>query len=182
MLSVKDLFRSQRFAFSLLELMIVIFIISFAYLLIFSSMKKAQEKPKALQVSNLRSLLLSGELRYSDSEFFCIDKSKSCYIYKDGETDKYEEDIALGDLSVYYLDDEESLQEFDFGRYHDRRVSLRFKTYHNGSSSQMIIKSREGIYYLPSFFGKSTKVDSLDKGKEMWIANKERLEDSGEYY
>jgi len=171
-----------RRAFSLLELLIVILIISFAYVLVFSSMRTTQEEPKALQISNIKSTLAKEGYSHKDIELFCIAKSSSCYIYQDGDNSKYDGDIALGDLSAYRLDERNDIQKIDFGRIDDHRVSLRFKLYHNGSSSQLILKNTTGFYYLPPFFDKPTKVDSLESAKKLWLANREYLEDSGEYY
>jgi len=172
----------HRRAFSLLELLIVILIISFAYMLVFSSMKTAQEKPKALQISNIKSTLSKQGYDHIDMELFCIAKSNSCYIYQDGDTSKYESDISLGDLSVYRLDEHNDLKKIDFGRIDDHHVSLRFRLYHNGSSSQLILQNAKGVYYLPPFFDKPSKVDSVESAKELWLANREYLRDTGEYY
>lgn len=172
----------QRSAFSLLELLIVILIISFAYLLVFTSMREKSDKPKTLEVANLRATLLNKELHYRNGEFFCIEKSQNCYLYKNGTTTRYKGKIALSALEVYFVDSEGGLSEFEFGRYQGDRISLRFKTYKNGSSSEMIIKNKTGIYYLPAFFGKTQRVNSLEKAKELWLANNKSLEDSSEYY
>jgi len=115
-------------------------------------------------------------------ELFCIEKPQSCYIYRDGDTKKYKDDIALGNLTVYSLDSYGSLKKIDFGRYHDHKVSLRFKIYHNGSSSQMIIQNSTAIYYLPALFGKVTEVKSLDEAKKLWLADIDIVKDRGGYY
>lgn len=145
-------------------------------------MRQKLDKPKVLEVTNLRSTLLNKELHYTNGEFFCMEKSQNCYIYKNGATTRYEGKLSLSALEVYFVDSEGGLSEFEFGRYQGERISLRFKTYKNGSSSKMIIKNRTGIYYLPSFFGKRQRVDSLEKAKELWLANNKSLEDSSEYY
>ncbi len=172
----------DRRAFSLLELLIVIVIISFAYMLVFASMKTKQEKPKPLQISNIKSTLTQQGYDHTDMELFCIAKSNRCYIYQDGENKKYKEDVSLGDLTAYRLDRRNDLQKIDFGRIDDHHVSLRFSMYHNGSSSQLILQNNTGIYYLPPFFGTPTKVDSVDSARDLWLKNRELLKDAGEYY
>lgn len=171
-----------RLGFSLLELMIVIAIISLAYLLVFSTMKKSIEKPKALQISNIKSILKEQGMEYEEVEIFCIQKSESCYLYRDSETSKYEEEVALGDVTAYHMDEYDELKEIDFGRFQDYPVSLRFKLHHNGSSSQLVVKNKSGIYYLPAMFGSPSRVESLEDAKKLWMANREQLSDSGEYY
>jgi len=145
-------------------------------------MKKSQSKPKPLQITNIKSSIVREAEGYSDVELFCLEKSKNCYIYRDGETKKYKEDIALDNLSIYILDSYSTLKKVDFGRFKDRKVSIRFKLYHNGSSSHMIVKDPTGVYYLPTFFGKATKVKSLDEAKELWLADIDIVKDRGAYY
>ncbi len=172
----------RRQAFSLLELMIVILIMSFSYMLVFSSMRHEQSKPKALNMKNLKENLARQGLLYSNAELFCLDRCKQCYLYKDGETIEYEEDLALGDLTVYQIDGDDKLTKIDFGRYQDHPVCLRFSLYRNGSSSQLVVENKTGIYYLPALFAKVVKTDSLEEAEKLWLKNTHILADSGEFY
>jgi prepilin-type N-terminal cleavage/methylation domain-containing protein len=174
--------KKYRQAFSLLELLIVIAIISFSYMLVFSSMKQTQNKPKALGIENLKSTLSEQGLLHTDSELFCLDKCKKCYLYQNGETTAYEGDLALNDLTVYRMNKSEKLEKVDFDRYQDHPVCLRFALHHNGSSSQMVIRDKNGIYYLPALFGKTTKTASLEEAETLWLNNTDLLTDSGEFY
>ncbi len=157
-------------------------VISFSYLLVFSSMQKTQEKSKALQITNLKSTLKEQNLILSDSELFCLDRCQKCYLYQDGESTLYDGDLAFGDLTVYDMKSDGNLKKVDFGRFQDNAVCLRFKFYHNGSSSQMVVKNSKGIYYLSSFFAEPVEVDSLDSAEALWVEHADKLEDSGEYY
>jgi prepilin-type N-terminal cleavage/methylation domain-containing protein len=177
-----DLRSRNRSAFSLLELMIVIIIISLVYALTFSAMRKSQKEPKALQVSNMKSILLEQNLSHTESEFFCLDKCSRCYLYQDGETTEYGGKVTLGDLTVYTIDRSDKLEKVDFGRYHDHRVCLRFKLHYNGSSSQMVIQNKSGIYYLPALFGETVKADSLEEAEKLWLEYADLLKDRGAYY
>jgi len=169
-------------AFSLLELLIVIVIISLAYMLVFSSMQKSESKPKALGIENLKSALSEQGLLHTDSELFCLDKCQKCYLYQNDEMSEYEGDLALKDITVYRMQGDEKLEKVDFGRYQDHPVCLRFALHHNGSSSQMVVRDKTGIYYLPSFFSKSTKVASLEEAETLWLKYTDLLADSGEFY
>jgi len=173
---------TYRRAFSLLELLIVIVILSLSYMLVFSSMQQAQSKPKAVGVENLKSTLGEQGLLHTESELFCLDKCQKCYLYQDGETTAYEGDLALGDLTVYRLGRDERLEKVDFGRYQDHPVCLRFAFHHNGSSSQMVIRDKSGIYYLPALFGKTKKTASLEEAETLWLEYSDLLTDSGEFY
>ena len=169
-------------AFSLLELMIVIIIISLVYALTFASMQKSQKEPKALQAKNLKSTLLEQGLGHAEGEFFCLDKCAQCFLYQNGETTEYGGKLALGDLTVYRMERNGKLEKVDFGRYRDHPVCLRFKLHHNGSSTQMVIQNKSGIYYLPALFGETTQTDSLEEAERLWQKYTSLLEDSGEYY
>jgi prepilin-type N-terminal cleavage/methylation domain-containing protein len=169
-------------AFSLIELMIVILIISLSYVLVFSTYKKSAEKPKSLTPLTLKSTLLDQGFFHTDSEFFCLDKCRSCYLYQDGETHSYEGETAFGDIKVYALDRNDNPYQIDFGRYQDHPVCLRFTLHHNGSSSQMLIESKGKFYFLPAFFGEAVEVESLDKAKELWLQYTPLLANSGDYY
>lgn len=171
-----------RNAFSLLELMIVIIVISLVYALTFSTMRKKQKEPPALQASNLRSLLRDQNLSHTESEFFCLDKCSSCYLYRDGETTEYEGKLALGPLTVYTMGRNDKLQKRQFGRYHDRPVCLRFRLHSNGSNSRMVIRDRRGIYYLPALFGESREAGTLEEAGTLWLKYAKLPEDRGAYY
>ncbi|MEA3417780.1 MAG: type II secretion system protein [Campylobacterota bacterium] len=172
----------SRPAFSLLELMIVILIISLSYVLVFSTYKKSAKKPKSLTPMTLKSTLLDQGLFHTDSEFFCLDKCQSCYLYQDDETGSYEGEVAFGDIKAYTLDQNDNLYQIDFGRYQDHPVCLRFGLHHNGSSSQMVIESKGKFYFLPAFFGEAVEVESLAKAKELWLQHTPLLANNGDYY
>ena len=174
--------KTHHHAFSLLELLVVIAIISLSYMLVFSSMQRTQSKPKALGVENLKSILGEQGLLHTDSELFCLDKCQKCYLYQNGETTEYEGDLALDDLTAYRMDKDERLEKVDFGRYKDHPVCLRFILHHNGSSSQMVIRNRTGIYYLPALFGETIKTASLEEAERLWLKYTDLLTDSGEFY
>ncbi len=182
MLPEKHHLTSSRQGFSLLELIIVILIMSLAYMLVFGSMQKAEDKPKTLRIENLKKILSEQGLFYTDSELFCLDKCQKCYLYADGETSDYEGDLALGSLTAYKIEDDDKLHKIDFGRYHDHRVCLRFSLYHNGSSSQIVIQNKTGIYYLPSLFGETLKVTSMEEAEELWLKDTDLLTDNGAFY
>ena len=176
------LWQMHRQAFSLLELLIVIAIISFSYMLVFSSMQRTQSKPKALRIENLKLTLGEQGLLHTDSELFCLDKCQKCYLYQNGETTAYEGDLALGDLTVYIMGRDDRLEKVDFGRYQDHPVCLRFALHHNGSSSQMVIRDTTGIYYLSALFGKTIKTASLEEAEALWLKYTDLLADNGEFY
>jgi len=182
MRSGRRLWYEGRSAFSLLELMIVIILISLVYALVFASMQKKQKEPEAMRIENLKSTLLKQGLSHTKAEFFCLDKCQKCYLYQNQETTEYEGKLALGSLTVYHMGSDGKLEKLDFGRYQDHPVCLRFKLYHNSSSSQMVIQNKTGIYYLPALFGKPVKTASIEEAETLWLKRRDLLGDSGGYH
>ncbi len=172
----------KRGAFSLLELIIVVLILSLVSALLFTSMQKSSAKPKMLTPKNIKEVLAQSDLLHSEGELFCVDACRKCSLYRDGKTTKYEGDIALGEIEAYRLDKEEKLSKVDFGRYDDQPVCLRFAFHPNGSTSQIVIQNKTNTYYIPSFFGDVIQFRSLEEAEEYWVAQRESLKDQGDYY
>jgi prepilin-type N-terminal cleavage/methylation domain-containing protein len=174
-----------RRAFTLIELIIVILIISLVGFMVFAEVKKQEEKADKVTPLTLRSTLKKSFGEYhEDIEFFCIQKSKDCYVARGSEILPYEGLINLGDeVEVYMLDRHDQMVKIDeFGRIKDEKITFRYHLYANGSTTKMVISNSEGIYFLPSYFGKSQQVESLDDAKELWVDPAYDLTDSGNYY
>ena len=171
-------------AFTLLELIVVIFIISIVSAMVFSNLQHKEEKIKVLDPSTLPFEFRKAFKGQGDVELFCINKCQECYVIKEGNISPYKGDIDLGkEIEIYLLDnDNRFVQIDDFGRIKDEKVCLRYHLYSNGSTTQMLIKNSDGIYYLPSFFGKAQKVKEMDEAKELWIKETYDLKDSGSFY
>ena len=170
--------------FSLMELLVVIIIISLVYFLGFSGIDKYTPKAKALTPLNLKSSILKSELFQGKATLLCINKCRSCYLRKDINTpfEAYEEGIDLKDIEAYTLDERDSLQRMDYGRYQDEKICLMLNFYPNGSSTQIILKNEDAVYFLPAFFDEPQKLDSLADAKELWIENSQFISNSGDFY
>ncbi|RRS31376.1 MAG: hypothetical protein P794_04140 [Epsilonproteobacteria bacterium (ex Lamellibrachia satsuma)] len=170
--------------FSLIELLIVILIVSIVYFLGFSGLEKSDNKPKALTPLNLKSTIVKSDLFYGEATLMCTDKCRSCYLRK-GINDpfkSYEHGIDLKDTEVYTLDQQESLLRLEYGRYKDHKICLVLDFYRNGSSTQIILKNENGVYFLPAYFGEPKKVDSLEDARDLWLKNSDLVSNSGDFY
>jgi len=158
-------------AFTLLELMVVIFIMSIVTAMVFSTLKRKEEKIEVLDPTTLPAELRKAFKGQGDIELFCINKCQECYVMKGSELSPYEGEINFGhEVEVHLLDEDNHFVQIDnFGRIKDKKVCLRYHLYANGSTTQMVIKNSDGIYYLPSFFGKAQKVAEMD---EAWMRPK----------
>ncbi len=174
----------RRKAFSLIELLIVILIISLVYFLGFSNIEKSGNAPKALTALNLKSTIVKSDIFQGEGSLICIDKCRSCYLRKDINSPfkAYENRIDLENIEAYTLDARDSLQKIEYGRYQDEKICLTLQFYRNGSSTQIILKQDNDIYFLPAFFGDAQKVASLEDAKELWLENDRLLSNKGDFY
>jgi prepilin-type N-terminal cleavage/methylation domain-containing protein len=170
--------------FSFIELLIVIVIISIVYFLGFSGIEKSSDKVKALTLLNLKSSILKSELFQGEATLLCINKCSSCYMRKDINSpfESYEHGIDLKNVEVYTLDASDSLQHIDYGRYQDKKICLMLNFYTNGSSTQLILKNQEAVYFLPAFFGEPQKLNTLEEAKELWLKNNQLVANRGDFY
>ena len=173
-----------RRGFSLLELIIVVFLISLVYFLVFSSLQKAESKPKALTPLNLKSTLAKADLLSGHTTLLCVDKCRLCYLRHGIHSDfqAYNSTIDLTETQAYTLDEQDNLLRLEYGRYNDKKICLIVDFYPNGSSTQIILKNRSGVYFLPAFFGKPEKTDSIEDAKELWLKNSQLLSNLGDFY
>ncbi len=165
-------------AFSLIELLIVIAIISLFGFLAFSTLKTSAQKQVIYKISNLKKLFKSTEHK----ELICIDKCKKCYARDEGSEKLSEIKSDISPLKAYIVDKDDNPRKIDFGKYDDHHICLRFIHYSNGSSSQLIVESNGKFFYLPSFFGKTESFDSLDEATKEWTKDSRLLTDQGNYY
>jgi len=174
----------RRSGFSLLELIVVVLIVSLLGFLVFSSAIKQQQKEEVLDPSTLQKTFKKSFEGQGDVELFCIKKCKECYVLQDQKITAYESGIQFGkNVEISVLDEDNHIVQLDeLGRLKDKKICLRYHLYPNGSTTQMIISNDKGIYYLPSFFGKTKKVADMEEAKELWIKEEYDLRDSGSFY
>jgi len=170
--------------FSLIELLIVILIISLVYFLGFSNIEKQDNTPKALTPVNLKSTIMKSEFFQGEATLLCIDECRSCYMRKDinAPFEAYENSVDLNGVEAYSLDKDDNLLHLEYGRYQDQKVCLVLHFYPNGSSTQVILKQNEAVYFLPAFFDEPQKMDSLAEAKTLWLENSQLVDNSGDFY
>ena len=175
---------TRRKGFSLLELIVVVLIVSLIGFLVFSTAVKQQQKVKVLDPTTLPSTFRESFKGQGDVELFCIKKCEECYVMQGGNISPYDGGISFGkELEVHLLDDDNRFVEIDdLGRIKDKKVCLRYHLYPNGSTTQMVIVNKRGIYFLPSYFGKATQVADMEEAKELWVKEDYALRDSGSFY
>ncbi len=170
--------------FSLLELLIVILIVSMVYVLGFRGLEVDEKKPKALTPLNLKANIMSSELFRGAGTLLCVNQCRSCYFRSDISSpfEEYTSPIDLTNVQAYTLDRYDALIPIEYGRYQDQKICLIMDFFKNGSSTQLILKSEEGSYFLPAFFGEPQRFSTPEEAKEYWLDNTALASDSGAFY
>ncbi len=171
-------------AFTLIELLIVILIVSIVYYLGFSGFEITKPKPKALTPLNLKSVIRQTDAFSGHATLLCVEGCKKCYLRRDINEpfQPYSNAIDLTGTVAYGLDNDDHLAPVEYGRYKDMQICLVMDFYDNGSSTQIILKQDEKVYFLPAFFGDPKAFEALEDAKAYWLRYTRLLSDSGDYY
>lgn len=170
--------------FTLIELLIVILIISLVYYFGFSGFSTAKNQPKALTPQNLKSTIPRTKLFSGHATLLCVDKCTKCYLRQDINSvfQPYSNSIDLTGTTAYTVNNDDDIEEIEYGRFNDLPICLVIDFYDNGSSTPIILKQDEKVYFLPSFFGEAKTFSSLEDAKEYWLRNSKKVADKGDYY
>jgi prepilin-type N-terminal cleavage/methylation domain-containing protein len=171
-------------AFTLIELLIVILIVSLIYYFGFSGFDISKPKPRALTPLNLTSTIQNAEWFNGHATLLCVNHCKTCYLRRDirAKFQPYKNPIDLAGVVPYTIDERDDLQEIEYGRYDDQPICLVMDFYDNGSATQIILKQRTYAYFLPAFFGKPKRFDAIEDAKAYWLRYDQMLSDRGDYY
>lgn len=174
----------MRYAFTLIELLIVVLIVSLVYFFGFSGAELGKPVPKALTPLNLKPSIRNTDLFQGHATLLCTDKCSKCYLRRD-LNDKYRPYSNRIDLTgsvAYALSRDDHLEKIEYGRFRDEPICLVIDFYDNGSSTPIVLKQQDKVYFLPSFFGEPKSFDSLSDAETYWLNNTQLVSDNGEYY
>jgi prepilin-type N-terminal cleavage/methylation domain-containing protein len=174
----------QRDGFSLIELIIVIFLMLLIYSLVFTYYQKKESGPQPLSPVNLKKVLRKTIPSGKYATFICTRSCEACYL-RTGATNSfthYDEEISLKKTEAYVMDQDESLSLQESGKFKGDDICLKIDFYPNGSSTQIVLKTPQNIYFLPAYFGNTQKVDTLEEAQELWLKNDTMASDRGDYY
>ena len=181
---IRSLMQQRRSGFSLIELLLVIFIISIVYFLGFSTMEKPSEKKKALSPLTLKRTIMQKASSTELGTLICLAPCKSCFFRPrlSAPFKPYEGNVDLAELEAYTIDSEENLQQLEFGRYDDKKLCLRLNFYPNGSTTPIILKTKKGVFFLPAYFGEPQQTETIEEAQDLWLAHAHDLDHEGEFY
>jgi len=173
-----------RKGFSLIELLLVIFIISLVYFLGFDVLGSPKKRSIPLTPETLKTEIVRSNLFQGSGTLLCTDACTKCYFRKDISSDfkPYEGKIALKGTKVYTLNRDRSLDKIEYGRYRDQKICLLMDFYPNGSTTKLVLETPKGIFLIPSYLGEVQKFTSLDEAQEAWLGTSQAISRGGEFY
>jgi prepilin-type N-terminal cleavage/methylation domain-containing protein len=170
--------KGKKNAFTLLELLIVIVLMSVVAITIVSSIPR-KSAVGSLGIADIGTI--ADRLHVPAGELVCYDDCKKCLLRIPGQKDrpaKWKASVK-GAYTVNRYGEE---RKIDFGRIGDREICLRFRYGENGSTSRMIIATDSGFYYVPSYFGEARKFPTLRKAVKFWRENTEKMTRRENFY
>jgi len=169
-------------AFTLLELLIVIFIVSLVYILGFeaysynSKPKKAVDTPLALK----DDIRMRFGLR--DGTLICTDACRHCQ-FRSLDGSYTDTNISLKSKPVVYVPNRNfSYEEAVFGRIDDKRICLQIEFYRSGGTSPLIIEYQNNFYALPSLLQPSKTFSSFSEAEHYMNEAEKLMHQEGNYY
>lgn len=161
----------SRYAFSLIELLIVILIIGVVYTMAITSFAKAGEQSLHISLVNLREYLQS--LQHEKSvKFLCLDDCSSCDIIVDGEIDEtlkgsFDKFIDSS-IKVYRYDSYQGVAEITNEVYFNSEdveedVCFSYTVDVRGIGEQVFVEFNKKVYDYSSYFGETPIFDSVEE-------------------
>lgn len=171
-------------AFTLVELIIVIVLISSTYYLVFSSNNfSIQEQSEKVSLENLKEFLMKTFNFEKELSFSCIENDFTCYVKADGKLIK---DIRIENFfkftpTVYEYQEEEKRVEFEEIKIDDinYNVIFEFKINSDFKTNEFIVDTQDNkIYVFNSIFNKAKLYTSLNEAFEVFRTNKFEVKDA----
>ena len=157
-------------AFSLIELLIVIVIIGSIYALAINNFNKLNDNIKNLNISNLKTYLLS--LPYKDSaKLLCIDNCLDCSLYIDHKKVKKIDNFLTNNIKKYRYDYNYGYTEVKNDTFFNKDdveedVCFSFDVDKYGAGEQVLVEYNDKFYDFSGYFRDVTVYTSLDEATD----------------
>ncbi len=176
--------QTSKRGFSLLELLLVIFIISLVYYLGFEALGKPEKKPPLLSPKNLTLSIRHAPFFHGKGTLICTDRCTQCYFRESIASPfrQYRGETDLKGTVAYWIDADRTVHLLDYGHYQNKKVCLKIDFFANGSNTPVILKQNNKVYYIPSYFGPVKTFVSLAEAKNYRLRTALPIERQGDFY
>ncbi|MBU0631592.1 type II secretion system GspH family protein [bacterium] len=156
----------MRKAFSLIELLIVVFIIGVVYTLVITNFHKKKSDEKSLNLSNLQEQMRS--LKYEKSaRFLCLDDCSECEMIADGKKVATYENFLDKSVKIYRFDEARGMQEIENDVFFNEngiqeRVCFSYTMDKSGVGDQVLVAFRNRVYDFSDYLNGTKTYISLE--------------------
>jgi len=171
-------------AFTLIELIIVIVIVSATYFLVFSTNSfNTQNNNKKISLENLKQTLFD-KYDFSQSlEFICIDSTFDCYLKVDGviSDKKLVSNFFTNKPEIYEYEAIETIKEFDSIKINDVDYDVVFRFIINSDykTNEFILDTlKNKVYIFNSIYEKPLVFEELSNAFEIFNKNIVEVKDA----
>jgi prepilin-type N-terminal cleavage/methylation domain-containing protein len=177
-------FKRVRKAFTLIELIIVIILISISYYLIFSSSNfKIENENNNVSLKNIKKYLIKNFEFENELSIVCIDENLVCYIKIDGIVN---EDIKIENLfqnkpNVYEYKKEEEIIDYESIDIDNisQDVFFELKINNDYKTNELVVDTiNEKVYLFNSIFNEVKIYSSLQEVFETFNTNQLEVQDA----
>ncbi len=171
-------------AFTLVELMLVVILISVVYALMISTDTfKVNIAKDNFSLQNIRSFLLDNYTFNDEVSFVCVEEDYICYVSVDGQIDSKMkiENVFKSTPDVYEYNQKREKVDFVPIRIDDSEYSVifEFKINNDFKSKDYILDTLEDrVYVFNSIFSKAKIFESLSEAFEIFEKNSIEVRDA----
>lgn len=153
--------------FTLIELVVVVFIIGLIYGVAVNSIDRTKEGPEAVRLEHVMEYMQQQQ-KQNHLSLICTDRCGSCALFADGKKVRDLPPFVDSSAEYYRFDYYTGAVAFEWtplyveeGR--EEEVCFRYDLYPDGSSSEMMVLYKERVTDFPGYFGETTTYASLEE-------------------
>jgi hypothetical protein len=178
-----SVFRRNRGAFTLIELMIVILLLMlFIYLGASIMLPHAAKKMRIVTPETLKNHIYTMVGFKGKGTLLCIGEPCEQCFFKDSLEASYEPigaNFKLGNIQAYRIDEFGQSEPIEYGTFHEKPICLLMHFYPNGASTPLILSNEKGAYYIPPFFGETVFTNTIQKAVAASRSTRQKVRKEG---
>ena len=148
----------------------VVLLMGIVYGLVINVFERYREKSIDVSLTTLESYMKSF-FHNNHVSLTCIRGCKECFLYVDGILRQQVTPFTKGDVELYRYDKDYGVRELELSPYfsadgHEEEACFRYEIHSDGTRTEMIVKTAEGVYSYPSYFGSLNTFSTLNEAIE----------------